>query len=235
MKRIIITDLTRFKNKEILCTAGIDTNNGENIRPMPYLNANRCKELNMLPGAILTGDFSTDPKIEAPHTEDRNYQNLRFRGHCSSEEFKSVLSNSAHQSIEDGFQVSLEDYQKHIPYEAKPDRSLITIRIDPSEIQIIQDQYHPSKIKAHITDYTGKKYSFLSITDLGLYRYAEKHYQDAGNYMEVNDLIHSQQEVFVRIGLSRLYKAYDGREGYWMQVNGIYSFPNYFEIVRRYE
>jgi hypothetical protein len=235
VSRIIITDLTRFSNREILCTAGIDTDSGQCVRPMPYLQASRCKELNLLPGAILTGDFSPAADIEAPHVEDMNYQNLMYRGQCKAHEFYQVLAGSTFNSVQEGFATDLADRQKHLPQEAAPARSLITIQVEPFGVQIVQDQYQSNKIKAHITDQSGQQFSFLSITDLGLHTYAENHYQEAGNYSAVNNLIHAQQEVFVRIGLSRYYQAPNGKAGYWLQVNGIYSFPNYFETARRYE
>lgn len=103
MSRIIITDLTRFSNREILCTAGIDTDTGQCVRPMPYLRVDRCKELNMLPGAALTGEFSRPIDVEAPHIEDMNYKNLTFHGQCEPEEFRKLLSNSSFRSIEEGF------------------------------------------------------------------------------------------------------------------------------------
>ncbi|MDE0410821.1 MAG: hypothetical protein OXI37_01185, partial [Gammaproteobacteria bacterium] len=74
-----------------------------------------------------------------------------------------------------------------------------------------------------------------SITDLGFHSYAENHHQEAGDYEDLNQLLHSQEEIYLRIGLSRYFQAPDGRAGYWIQVNGIYSFPDYFEIVRQYE
>ena len=235
MRKIIITDLTRFSNQDILCTAGIDVDTHECIRPMPYLQTSRCRELNMLPGAILTGSFSNHNNTEIPHIEDMDYKNIKFHGHCTSNEFRDILCKSAYQSIEDGFEVSLENRQKHISREANPVRSLITISVNPQSIQIIQDQYNPSKIKAHVTDKTGKEFSFLSITDFGLHEYAEKHYQEVGNYSNINNLLQSQEEVFLRIGISRFYEAPNGKAGFWIQVNGIYSFPEYFEAARQYE
>ena len=215
--------------------AGVDVDTGQCIRPIPYIKVNRCKELNMLPGAILEGKFSKPDSLESPHIEDMNYQNLTFNGHCSAYEFRSLLSDSATKNVEVGFGVVLEDRQKHIPKNLTPTRSLITIGVDPHGITIVQDQYNPAKIKAHITDVTGREYSFLSITDLGLQSYAENHYKEANEYKDVNNLIQSQKEVFVRIGLSWFYEAPDSRAGFWLQVNGIYSFPEYFKAARQYE
>ena len=235
MSRIIITDLTRFSNRDILCTAGIETQTGQCIRPMPYLQTSRCKELNLLPGAILTGKFTPSAEIAAPHIEDMNYQNLTYHGQCEAHEFRQVLAGSAYNSLSEGFDTDFEDRQKHIPAESAPPRSLITIRVEPFRLQVVQDQYDPKKVKAHITDRSGQQFSFLSITDLGLHIYAENHYKEAGNYTAVNNLLHAQQEVFVRVGLSRYHIAPNGKAGYWLQVNGIYSFPNYFETARRYD
>lgn len=235
MTKIIITDLTRFSNKEKLCVAGIDVDTYKCIRPIPYLQTNRCRELKMLPGAILTGDFSSHYNTEMPHSEDMSYKNLKFNGHCSSGEFREILSKSAYQSIEDGFGVSLDNGQKYIPRKENPTKSLITLSVNPQSFQIVQDQYNLSKIKVHVTDNTGKEFRFLPITDFGLHKYAEKHYQEAGNYSNINNLIRSQEELLLRIGISRFYEAQSGKAGFWIQVNGIYSFPEYFEAARQYE
>jgi hypothetical protein len=38
----------------------------------------------------------------------------------------------------------------------------------------------------------------------------------------------------MRIGLSREYTATDNRNGYWLQANGIYTFPHFHEGIRGY-
>ncbi|MFZ2407314.1 MAG: hypothetical protein WAW41_19440 [Methylobacter sp.] len=235
MRKIIVTDLTRFSNKDIVCLAGIDVDNGECIRPMPYLSALRCKELNLLPGAVLSGNFTASQNIEHPHTEDMNHQNLQFHGHCSDAEFKQILSKSALQSIEQGFDVKLEDRQKHIPPEYTPSKSIITISVNPYGVRVVQDQFDQKKIKIHFTDNNLKEYSFLAITDLGFHSYAENHFHETNSYNEINSVIQNQKEVFLRVGLGRLHENQQGKKGFWIQVNGIYSFPDYFKEARRYE
>ncbi len=235
MRKIIVTDLTRFSNREIVCTAGIDINNGECIRPMPYLNVSRCKELNLLPGAILSGNFNVQTNLERPHTEDMSYEKLHFHGHCSDNEFREILLQSSSQSIEDGFSVQLENRQKHIPLELTPSKSIITISVNPNAVKIAQDQYDSKKIKIHFTDNDFKEYSFLAITDLGFHSYAENHHKETNNYNEINSIIQNQKEVFLRVGLGRLYENPQGKKGFWIQINGIYSFPDYFKAARRYE
>ncbi len=79
-RNIIITDLTRFSNPEIVCTAGIDCTDGQCIRPKPSLTRAKCRELQLVPGAILSGNFFPALDAQGPHQEDYWYDTLRTRG-----------------------------------------------------------------------------------------------------------------------------------------------------------
>jgi hypothetical protein len=234
MQRIILTDLTHFSNSAIFCTAGIDQNSGECVRPMPYLSAARCQELNILPGAILSAEFFKPTHLELPHSEDRYYRYLKFCGYSTSENFRQVLLKSACQTVSEGFGVDVPPHEKVISVEKIPTVSLITIAISPTDIEIVRDVYNTNKIKLHFSDKIGSEYRLISITDLGFYRYAERHHNEVKNYQQINSFLNSQHELFLRIGISRFYQAPDGRAGYWMQINGIYSFPDFFKAARCY-
>jgi hypothetical protein len=234
MKRtIIVTDLTRFNNQTIVCTAGIDRVTGECIRPMPYLQGSECKRLKLLPGALLAGDFTLARNVSGPHREDHHYSNLRFEGPCTAEQFRNVLIESCFPGVEAGFEIKLPAGQKYLPAGHPVQRSIITIAVAPMDLRIVEDKFNPGKIKLHFKDGSGHPFGFISVTDLGFHDYAMKHH-DANDLMAVNHLLQSQNEVFLRIGLSREYAAEDGRKGYWLQANGIYSFPMFHEGIRSY-
>jgi len=230
--KIIITDLTRFSNKEIVCIAGINPETNECIRPLPYIQKASCQRTNILPGAIIKGDF-TPCTHTAPHTEDRNSANLKFLGPCSTEQFKSVLERSSDNSVEEGFGVTLSSGQKHVPHDSPPEKSIITLSIDPTQFKIFKDSFNPSKLRVTFTDNSGISFRYLSITDLGFFEYAERHAAN-DEICEINDFIHSQEKLYIRLGLSRAYQINDGRNGFWFQVNGIYTFPEYVEEIRCY-
>ncbi len=234
MQRIIVTDLTHFKNQEILCIAGIDPSTGQTIRPMPYLNAKRCRELNLLPGAVLEGTFTPTPQCIAPHSEDCHHQQLTYHGHCSGAEFRQLLARSAKDTVAAAFGVPPLPGEKYFPIDNPPQVSLATVSINPRNIEIIKDQFEKTKIKLNFSDATSSRFRFLSITDLGFFEYALSHYTEAGAYAKINTLLWAQREVFIRIGLGRAFQDQRGRNGYWMQLNGIYSFPEYFREARRY-
>lgn len=235
MKRsIIVTDLTRFKTgNPNVCTAGIDRATGECIRPMPYLPFTECTRLGLLPGGILTGEFAFAANRTAPHMEDCNYQKLTFDGACSGEEFRKVLVGSCFASVEEGFEVSLPTGEKVIPPGHQVQRSIITLQVAPHNIDIVEDGYKPGSIKLHFTDSKGCKHRFLPITDLGFFDYAQRH-RDSGSLASLNIEITKQKEVFLRIGLSRSFKSPQGKEGFWMQANGIYTFPTVLRYIRSY-
>ena len=81
-------------------------------------------------------------------------------------------------------------------------------------------------------DKTPIQLAYLSITDRGFFDYAQKHQAD-GKLNELQRFIRSQNEVYLRIGVGRQFKSGD-RDGYWLQVNGIYTFPNFLDEIRSY-
>lgn len=232
MARYIVTDLTRFGYPEDVCTAVIDTATGKCLRPMPYLKSDTVKELNVHPGAILSGDITVNPAATNPHIEDASYVGLNYDGPASGDEFKDILDQSLSDSVASGFGVDFANGQKHIPFDEQPICSIITIKIPPAILNIHEDRYKPGRIKASFRDHERKAFGFLSITDRGFYDYAKKHHND-GQLSEVQRYILTQDEIYLRIGLSRRYKVSD-RDGYWLQVNGIYTFPSFYAEIRRY-
>jgi hypothetical protein len=201
---------------------------------MPYLKSAKCEELGIHPGAILKGDLNFKTSNTNPHIEDANYTGLNFHGACSSEQFKGLLENSLSRSISEGFGCDFTVGQKHIPHDQQANCSIVTIKIKPNQLRIHEDKFKPGKIKASLTDNSGHSYNYLSITDRGFHDYAKNHQND-GRLYEVTNLINQQDDVYLRIGLSRVHPVPDGRNGFWLQVNGIYTYPNFHDGIRTYE
>ena len=98
--QIIVTDLTKFANEEIVCTAGIERGSNECIRPMPYLKRDFCEAKKILPGSVIYFDGNFDKSLNSkPHVE--NYQHkgdIKNLGPCSSEEFRKILTDTDSRS-----------------------------------------------------------------------------------------------------------------------------------------
>jgi hypothetical protein len=236
MTDIVITDLTRFGNQNYLCVAGLTLDGKRCIRPLKnfdgknpaYLTYSGCKEHNVLPGTILSADYTQPQLIEPPHVEDSIIAGkIRVAGIASSEQFESVLEVSACGSISAGFGVSMNGIKKYSTQLQKPTRSIITLRVDPKSFQVFEDNY--GKLRAHVTDSTGETYKYLSVTDLGFFDNVgipEKRRMSARDALSV---IHRQKTLYLRVGLSREHEG-----SYWLQINGIYTFPDYSLVVRQY-
>ena len=231
MDTIIVTDLTRFKKDDEVCIAGIDLNTGNCIRPMPYLSPKYCRELNILPGAMLNGEFKFHPAIQliGPHQEDMWHEHMRYVGPSSTEDFKRALDMSLCNSIEEGFKIRLIGKQRLVPLNHELNRSIITIKVFPQSVFVIENPKEVGKLRLNFTDMSGRPYVEFPITDLGFHTYAHKKYKD-NSLDQLNAFIHSQSEAYLRIGLARSFN-----DAYWMQVNGVYTFPAFLEELRCYK
>jgi hypothetical protein len=201
---------------------------------MPYLRTEFCVALGILPGAILSGDFVARKGLVGPHQEDANYSEskLAFEGPSTSEQFRDALEAGLHDSIEEGFEIELERGQKHIPLAHLVKRSIVTIQVNPEAIEIVEG-YNEGTTKIHFVDGSGREFRYLSITDLGFHRYANTHHA-AKDLQTLNTFVNRQPEAYLRVGLGRAWD--NGRiNGYWMQVNGIYTFPEFFSDLRSYK
>lgn len=233
MKTYILTDLTRFSKPDKVCIALVDPETSQCFRPIPYLTSKACADLNIQPGAKILGQLTLRTDRQAPHIEDSNYRELKFAGPSLAQDFREILEKTLSSSISEGFGVSFDDNQKHIPKDTPARSSILTIKVAPNAITIHEDQYKPGKIKLTFRDASGHQFRYLSITDRGFYDFAQQHQNDS-ELQKVQRLLQCQEEIYLRIGLSRSFKAQDGREGCWVQVNGIYSFPDYPKEIRQY-
>jgi len=233
IKRLVITDLTRFNNNFEVCTAGIDMDTGNCIRLWPYLKKTYCVAKNIEPGAIFSGIFSEREDRDGPHQEDMTYDNLKLIGKCETDEFKQALSYGMFNSIEEGFEINLSNGSRCIPYTQELKRSILSIKISPASINLIEDtRFDKYKLKFRVTDMTGRTFDNMPITDLGFFEYAK---QNSEKIADINKFIHSQEEVILRVGLARRWKQPDTEnDGYWIQVNGLYTFPDYLHEIRSY-
>ncbi len=230
-RSIIVTDLTRFSNPAIVCLAGVDRRDGRCIRPVPYLTPATCRELRLAPGVVLAGSFVPALDAQGPHQEDYWYMDLRAAGTCTPSDFRTALRRGLFPSVGQGFEVQLPHRQKHVPLGHPVRRSIITISVAPARIAVVANPDKPEQIKVHFVDGAGRNFTSMSLTDLTFHSQATAR-RAANHLTALNARIQSQQEVLLRVGLSRDYTAPDGRRGYWLQVNGVYAFPDFPTGIR---
>lgn len=242
--KIIVTDLTRFKNPDIVCLAGINPETGQCIRPMlfkqkrfEYLSFNGVKNHQVIPGSWLEGDFVQIPNLNAPHIEDhRVCSALKMNGPSSGTDFEHVLDNFAVTTIQAGF--GSRPNKRLYALANPPALSIITLKLTSPSTQFrltVDTGFDAVKFKAHITDDSGYDLSFLPVTDLGFSDHLARIRLVDPTLAGLNAFLQGQTTLYVRLGLTRQYAPSPDRDGYWVQVNGIYSFPNYRQDLRIYD
>lgn len=232
MGKYVVTDLTRFaEGNDDVCTALIDIDTGRCVRPTPYFKKDNVRQLGILPGSIVEGDIFPIEGASRPHREDCTYKNLKAVGSVSAEEFKEILERTLSDSVESGFGPDF-DKVKLLPPDTNSDCSLITVKVKSESFRVEKDLY--GKYKVRFEDMSGATYRYISITDLGFHEYIKSVAASAGDPVaEVNAHFRGAVDVYLRLGVSRIH-AVGERRGYWMQVNGIYSFPGKLQKIRGY-
>ncbi len=243
--RLVVTDLTRFSNRDKVCLAGIDLDTGACIRPLvekngknDYISFDGVKEHKVIPGSILEGDFVPVPGSAVPHSEDhRVIGKLSVKGAASSDDFESILDRSSVPTVRSGFGHLPENrlYSTNNP----PGKSIITLKLTSprTQFRMSADKYNNEKFKAHLVDASGFRLEWLPVTDLGFSDHIQSIRNDDPDFARLNLFLQAQRVLYIRLGLARQYANPNNpeRDGYWVQVNGIYSFPNYRQDLRIYE
>lgn len=203
-----------------------------------YLAFESVKKHKVIPGSILEGDFSPISKSQPPHVEDHSFNagSLKVAGTATGDEFKQVLERSCSTTVKSGFG-SLPENRLFVPT-APPKMSIMTLKLtDPQrQFRLSVDKYNNQKFKAHITDASGFQLSFLPVADLGFSDHVASIRAIDPNLNQLNTFLHEQDTIYIRLGLSRIFSAGDPpRNGFWVQANGIYSFPSYRQDLRIYD
>jgi hypothetical protein len=238
MEQIIVTDVTHFKD-EHLCVAGLTMSGMRCVRPLksrslsanhPYLTHAECRALGIRPGAVVEGDFVPAPDVHRPHIEDCIYHNISCLAAFDQASLSSALEASSIASVSEGFEVTINE--KYIPINsATPARSIITLRPQPNTVELTVGY---GKLKIHFVDFTGTRYNWIPVTDVGLSDHILSSPQPAVVARKFTNLLARQIDIFLRVGIGRPYATPDGRHGYWLQVNSILTLPHTLDEFRRY-
>lgn len=231
-RHLIVTDYTRFKaGNPNVCVAGIDYSTGECVRPYPYLTYETAIQLGVAPGVILHGDFERIVGQSGPHQEDSHYSNLQNNGATYSSVFRDVLLRRSFDSVRSAFNLDDHFNGRGIPVVHTLGHSIASIKVEPSTLELIQDGF--GKLRLNFIDQVGERWDGFPITDLGFFDYAQQH-QTRGALGVINTWMQGQSDAILRIGLGRAFQPSGQPNAYWMQANGIYTFPDAPPGIRRH-
>jgi hypothetical protein len=217
---IVVTDFTDLKNGNV-CIAGIDLETGRCIRPLPHLSRQECQESGVTPRRVLRGNCQGGG--QPPHVEDRRHAGLAAVGWKTEAEFRELLNRSCSPGVCAGFGCELPAGEKHYPRENPPGVSIVTAT---ARLELVRFQDGDRvKLKCNLTDASGRLFRYLPVADLLLREYVLGQADPQAACRAINRHLAAQEQVLCRIGLGQPFRVPDGRDGYWLQLNGVYSFP----------
>lgn len=238
-QELIITDLTRMSGDKV-CIAGITVNN-KTIRPdfpPPGILENHLYQENKVivrPKAKLKMYLEPKRFIKPPHTEDHHWtkwEQIELIEFLSSENWNVFLQNTMSPSANAIFEGNLQENKYSLPNTGK--YSLGTIKPDAITSFSYNSQFGSWSYRLSFIDASGEQFSNISITDLAL-RYYVDYLRERKNFTpyDISRRLFqtfTENEIWLRLGLGRPFKkdAHTNARCY-LQVNGIYTFPDYLE------
>ncbi|TIH18505.1 hypothetical protein D0S45_04620 [Marinifilum sp. JC120] len=225
---LVLTDLTRFNDSDNVCMALLDEDSCTCYRPLPYENLDFVAFRNIRPGMIVSADVIPHEDANSPHVEDCTFENDVWLDCVDEQTFKDLLERSAVDSLDEAFEGLITPKNRCVLAESPCAHSIRTIRVNPKSISVqVVNPGDDVKLRLGFTDLGGDKFRHTPIADLCFHRMAMEYVQQ-DRYDELEALLAGGEEVYIRAGLSRLYKSRNGKQGFWMQANGVFIFPGYY-------
>ncbi len=227
--KLVVTDITRFKDNDNVCMALLDVDSCKCHRPLPYATKAIIDQKGISPGMIVDATVIPNEAAERPHVEDCLFVNDLWLERMDEVSFKDLLERSAVDSVNEAFDGLITSKKRYVPLDSPTEFSIRTIRIDPLSLSLSVVGTDEKKLRLSFTDKSGETFRHTPIADLNFYSCALKYVQN-DRLEDFNTALAGGEKVFMRVGLSRVYTGKNGKQGYWMQANGIYCFPGCFWI-----
>ena len=237
-KTIVITDLTQMPNPDGACVVGIDQRN-QCIRPVLTNGVLKKhlyigKKLVIQPKAKIKFDFYRVP-IKPPHIEDWGFDpsSIVYEGLCTEAEWEKVLRDSSFGTVNNIYDGLLQEHRWVEP--GANTRSVGTLsQVRVTAVKLLE---WSGKLRYRLSfiDNTDFAYDNIPVSDLAFRElsYTEVRKQNRSPVTvseQITSLLTSADCLYLRLGLARPWiNPNTGKVGCWMQVTGIYSFPDYLE------
>ncbi|MCY4009308.1 MAG: hypothetical protein OXF22_06105 [Anaerolineaceae bacterium] len=232
---LLITDVTAMRG-EAVCFAGVNAA-GECIRPIfadrrPILRKHLALKHGgwIRPRAVVAMAWTRSDRWQAPHSEDCffDWGQVETQFLVSENEWRDWLAFLAVEDVAAALGVELRDGRRARPGVGRA--SLTTVRASEiEELQLRENQHEAGqhRYRLRFRSEQGQRYD-LPVTDLSLRALAARLWAQLGERAVVAERIFTSiveaDEVYLRLGLGRRFRGW-----HYLQVNGIYTFPDYLQ------
>ena len=224
-------------NRDEVCVVGVDQRN-QCTRPVLTNGVLKSHlyigdKLAIRPRAKIKFDFYR-VLIEPPHIEDLGFEpnSIVYDGLCTDAEWEKVLGDSSFSTVSDIYDGLLREHRWVEP--GTNTRSIGTL--SQAHVTAVKLPEWSGRLRYRLSfiDNTGFAYD-IPVSDLAFrelsYAEVKKHGRSRAAVSEqITGLLTSADRLYLRLGLARPWiNPNTGKLGCWMQVTGIYSFPDYLE------
>lgn len=232
-RELLITDVTHMQGEKV-CIVGID-HHGTAIRPIlppPGIFQSRLLLPTgvIRPRAVIEAHFKPKKKVHQPHIEDMDWdilQNTRITRVVDDSTWQNALEKTTFDTVESIFETKIKS-KKSIQLGAGV-RSIGTIKVKSIEYLkyevLDREEGEKHGYRLSFRDSSDAYYYDISIADLN-FRYFFHHFIQDSNHITASAIRLQERlkktECYLRIGLTREWSG-----SHWLQVNGIYTFPDY--------
>ena len=235
--KILITDLTAMGGDRV-CIAGVD-NAGQTVRPVlwngvRYSHLLRDGKALIRPRAVLRMRLAPK-RAAAPHMEDHDWherESLHSMEYLLEEaRWQRVLQGLVERCPRPLFGAGLESHRSKRQRKLdsrQATHSLATVSVKQVKFLCEQDIFEEGKYRYRLSfrDDQENSYDYIPITDLALQAWAAAQLRQGTTAQSLSDRLTTRlqdaQQIYLRLGLGREFK-----DEFWLQVNGIYSFPDW--------
>lgn len=172
-------------------------------------------------------------RIELPHVEDLGFdpKSVVYETLCTEAEWEEVLKVSSFTSVQDVYEGHLQENRWVEP--GANTRSLGTV----SQIKVIMvnlpEGRNGRRYRLHFVDGTGRRYDDITISDMTFRAFCDaeisQHSSPLSTSQHITHLLRGIDRIYLRLGLTRSWASDSSplRRRCWMQITGIYTFPDY--------
>ena len=231
---LAITDVTHMW-EDVVCIAGV-TQDSRCIRPVAdggvrIWTLYKSRKPIIYPGSKVWMDFS-EAEINPPHIEDRTFDpmSVEHKDGFSQRHWETLLRKISYGSVQDVFDGNLKERRVQPGTDT---RSLGTIKnVDVKDITAIR-RYDRTTLRMDFEDESGDLHQRFPVNDLafrGLFsELTDRHIRGKQAAETLLDRIRDADRVYLRVGLARPTEIGDYEKACWVQVTGVYTFPDYLE------
>ena len=229
---LAITDVTHMW-EDVVCIAGV-TQDFRCIRPVTdggvrIWSLYKSKKPIIYPGSKVWMDFS-EAEINPPHVEDRTFDpmSVEHTDTFSQRHWETLLRKISYVSVQDVFDGSLSGRRVQPGTDT---RSLGTIKNVNVKCIKAERRHDRPTFRMDFEDESGELHERFPVNDLSfrglVCQLADQHNSEQRAAEVLLDRIGQADRVYLRVGLARPTRVGDYEEACWVQVTGVYTFPDY--------